>query len=91
MEVARYGLTQAGRYLVLRTRVRDRPGALAKLLARIAEERVNVLSVEHHREGMDIPLAETGIELTLGTRDETHCSELLERLAEWGYAVERLR
>ena len=66
MEVARYGLTQGGRFLVLRTWVRDRPGALAKLLARIAEERVNVVSVEHHREGMDIPLAETEVELTLG-------------------------
>ncbi len=91
MEVARYGLTQAGRFLVLRTRVHDRPGALAKLLARIAEERVNVLAVEHHREGMDIELAETEIELTLGTRDEAHCKELLGRLAEWGYSAERLR
>jgi threonine dehydratase len=91
MEVVRYGLTQAGRFLVIRTRVRDRPGALAKLLARIAEERVNVLAVDHHREGIDIALAETEVELTLGTRDEAHCSELLERLAQWGYAVERLR
>lgn len=91
MEVARYGLTQAGRFLVLRTRVRDRPGALAKLLSRLAEERVNVLSVEHHREGMDIPLAETEVELTLGTRDEAHCRELVESLGEWGYPVERLR
>jgi threonine dehydratase len=91
MEVARYGLTRAGRFLVLRTRVRDRPGALAKLLTRIAEERVNVVAVEHHREGMDIPLAVTEIELTLGTRDEAHCAELLERLAGWGYEVERLQ
>jgi threonine dehydratase len=91
MEVVRYGLTQAGRFLVIRTRVRDRPGALAKLLARIAEERVNVLAVDHHREGMDIALAETEVELTLGTRDEAHCGELLERLADWGYAAERLR
>jgi threonine dehydratase len=91
MEVVRYGLTRAGRFLVIRTRVRDRPGALASLLARIAEERVNVLAVDHHREGVDIALAETEVELTLGTRDEAHCAELLERLAEWGYAVERLR
>ncbi|HEY7196873.1 MAG TPA: threonine ammonia-lyase [Gaiellaceae bacterium] len=91
IEVARYGLTQSGRFLVLRTRVRDRPGGLAKLLARIAEERVNVLSVEHHREGLDIPLAEVEVELTLGARDEDHCRELVERLVEWGYGVERLR
>ena len=91
IEVARYGLTQAGRFLVVRTRVLDRPGALAKLLSLIASERVNVLAVEHHREGLDLPLAETEVELTLATRDEDHCGEVLARMREWGYEVERLR
>ena len=91
VEVVRHGLTQASRFLVLRTRIGDRPGALAKLLTLIAGERVNVLAVEHHREGMKLPLAQTEVELTLGTRDEAHCHELLERMAGWGYDVERLR
>jgi threonine dehydratase len=91
IEVARHGLTQAGRFLVVRTRIDDRPGALAKLLAHIADERVNVLAVEHHREGMDLPVAGTEVALTLATRDEEHCLELLERLAGWGYESERLR
>jgi threonine dehydratase len=89
--VIRHGLTQASRFLVLRTRIGDRPGALAKLLALIADERVNVLAVEHHREGMSLPLAQTEVELTLGTRDEDHCRALLARLADWGYEAERLR
>jgi threonine dehydratase len=91
IQVARYGLTQAGRYLVLRTRVADRPGQLSVLLARVATERVNVLSVEHHREGMDLAVGDTEIELTLLTRDQAHCAELLERMAEWGYPAERVR
>ena len=91
IEVARYSLTQAGRFLVVRTRVLDRPGALAKLLTLIASERVNVLAVEHHREGLELPLAETEVELTLQTRHEDHCSEVLARLRELGYEVERLR
>jgi threonine dehydratase len=90
LEVARHGLTQGGRFLVVRTKVDDRPGELARLLAHIADERVNVLAVEHHREGMDLPVTGTEVELTLGTRDEEHCGELLDRLAGWGYAVERL-
>jgi threonine dehydratase len=90
LEVARHGLTQGGRFLVVRTKVEDRPGELARLLAHIADERVNVLAVEHHREGMDLPVTGTEVELTLGTRDEEHCGELLDRLAGWGYAVERL-
>ena len=89
--VMRHGLTRAGRYLVLRTRVPDRPGELVKLLTLIAEERVNVVSVEHHREGMVISIGETEVELTLGTRDEAHCAALLETMRRWGYPVERLR
>jgi threonine dehydratase len=91
IEVARHGLTQAGRFLVMRTKLEDRPGELARLLELIAGERVNVLAVEHHREGMDLPVIGTEVELTLAMRDEEHCDELLERLADWGYATERMR
>jgi threonine dehydratase len=91
MEVARYSLTKAGRFLALRTLVRDRPGALVELLTLIAGERVNVIDVEHLREGFDIPLGETAIELLLQTRDEEHCQEVLARMREWGFSVERLR
>jgi threonine dehydratase len=89
--VMRHGLTLGGRYLVVRTRVPDRPGELVKLLTLIAQERVNVVSVEHHREGMDIPVAQTEIELTLLTRDQEHVALLLDAMASWGYDVERLR
>jgi threonine dehydratase len=91
IEVLRHGLTRAGRYLVVRTRVDDRPGNLAGLLAAVAEERANVLGVDHHREGMDLPVTGTEIALTLVMRDEEHCEELLAKLGAQGYAVERLR
>jgi threonine dehydratase len=91
ISVMRHGLTAASRYLVVRTRVPDRPGELMKLLDLVAQERVNVLSVEHHREGMAISIAETEIELTLGMRDEEHCTALLEAMRRWGYEAERIR
>jgi threonine dehydratase len=91
ISVMRYGLTAAGRYLVVRTRLQDRPGELIKLLKLVAQERANVISVEHHREGMDVPVSESEIELTLTMRDEHHCSVLLETLRSLGYEVERLR
>src|SRR5439155_9552357 len=72
ISVMRHGLTAAGRYLVVRTRIPDRPGELIKLLQLCAEKRVNVVSVEHHREGMHISVAETEVELTVGTRDLAH-------------------
>jgi threonine dehydratase len=89
--VMRHGLTRAGRFLVVRSRLPDRPGELLKLLGLVAQERVNVVSVEHHREGLAISVGETEVELTLGTRDEEHCVALLQTMQRWGYPVERLR
>jgi threonine dehydratase len=90
ISVMRHGLTQEGRYLVVRSRMPDRPGELLKLLTLVAQERVNVVSVEHHREGMHIPVAETEVELTLITRDDAHCDEVVEAMRSWGYPVERV-
>ena len=89
--VMRFGLTLAGRHLVVRTWVPDRPGELLKLLELVAQERVNVLSVEHLREGVEIPVGATGIELTLLTRNDAHCETLIEQMRGWGYQVERIR
>ena len=92
VQVARHGLTQAGRYLVVRTRMADRPGQLAALLTRLAsEEGANVVEVQHRREGVDIAVWETEIELTLLTRDEEHCRDLLADMASWGYPAVRVR
>jgi threonine dehydratase len=90
ISVMRHGLTAAGRYLVMRTKRPDRPGELLKLLSLVAEERGNVIAVEHHREGVDISVSETEIGLTLVTRDEEHCQQLLAAMTERGYTVERL-
>jgi threonine dehydratase len=89
--VMRYGLTLSGRYLVIRTRLTDRPGELLKLLELVARERVNIVDVEHHREGIDLDVGETEVGLTLGTRDEAHCEALIAQIRSWGYPVERLR
>ena len=91
ISVMRHGLTIAGRYLVIRTRIPDRPGALVDLLELVAAERGNVVSVEHHREGMAIHVAETEVELTVVTRNEDHCVNLSAALEAHGYALDRMR
>ncbi len=91
IQVMRHGLTEAGRFLVVRTRLGDRPGELIKLLQLVAEERANVVSVEHHREGMELPIGQTEVELTLAMRDQAHCDDLRSALAAQGYPVERLQ
>jgi threonine dehydratase len=90
IQVMRHGLTLAGRYLVVRTRIADRPGELAKLLALFADEHANVVSIEHHREGMDTPVTESEVEATLLTRDQEHCTAIVYAMRQHGYTVDRL-
>jgi threonine dehydratase len=90
ISVMRHGLTHAGRYLVLRTRITDRPGELVRLLELVAGERGNVVSVEHHREGMAVQIAETEVELTIVTRNGEHCEHICRVLDREGYPVERI-
>ena len=91
ISVMRHGLTTAGRYLVVRTYLADRPGELIKLLGLVASEHGNVVSVEHHREGMDVPVTQSEVELTLAMRDQRHCTALIEAMERSGYPVERVR
>jgi threonine dehydratase len=91
IQVMRHGLTLAGRYLVVRTRIPDRPGELAKLLALLADEHANIVSIEHHREGMETPVTESEVEATLLTRDQEHCTAIVYAMRQAGYPVDRLR
>jgi threonine dehydratase len=91
ISVMRHAMSLGGRYLVVRTNLPDRPGELLKLLDLVAKERVNAVSIGHHREGAGIHVAETGVELTLQTRDEEHCEAVLAAMRRWGYPAERLR
>jgi threonine dehydratase len=88
--VVRRGLTVSGRYLVVRTRILDRPGSLMKLLQLLADERVNIVDVVHHREGLDILVTDTEVELTVETRDAEHAEGLLALLARHGYEAVRV-
>src|SRR4051794_2962420 len=90
ISVMRHGLTRSGRYLVVRSKVADRPGELIKLLELVARERGNLVSVEHHREGMAIDVAETEVELTVITRDAEHCTDLCAAMEAEGFPVEQI-
>jgi len=91
ISVLRHGMTVAGRYLVMRTRVIDRPGELIKLLQLVARERGSIVQIEHRREGVRLDVADTGVDLTVMTRNEAHCLQLIDALVQSGFPVERLR
>jgi len=86
-----HGLTAAGRYLLLRIVLQDRPGTLAALTSTVAALGLNVLSVEHHRVGVDLPVDKTEVLLTLETTDPDHRGQVVASLQNAGYQVELVR
>jgi threonine dehydratase len=87
-ECIRLGETAAGRRIVLATVVPDRPGALAGLLQVVADQGANVLDVEHLREGVDLHVRETAIQLVLQTDGSEHCRAIVDAVRAEGFAVE---
>lgn len=86
-----YGLSASGRYLRISARVPDHPGALAELTKVIAEQGVNVLDVEHHREGAGVGVDEVEVDFTLETHDWAHGEQVLAAMELRGVTVEVVR
>ena len=82
-----HGLAHAGRYLVLRVMVEDRPGRLSRLLSIVSGTEANVLDIGHLRHAPSVHLGQVEIQLTLETRNIAHAEEVRERLREAGYAL----
>ena len=89
--IARRHETEAGRRLVLLTRVPDRPGALASLLACVADTGANLVDVSHRREGVYLHVRETAVEMVLETRGHEHAQRVMAALADAGYEARGLR
>ncbi|WFE23496.1 threonine ammonia-lyase [Solwaraspora sp. WMMD937] len=87
LRVIEYGLAAAGRYLRFTVRCGDRPGELAALLALIAEQRANVVDVDHQRRNPHLRLGEVQVGLSVETRGPEHSTELVEVLRDRGYQV----
>jgi threonine dehydratase len=81
------GLVDQGRYVKIRTVLKDRPGALDDLLDILAEERANIYAIQHDRTNRDIAMNAAEVELDLETRGPDHVDELLARLHEEGFDV----
>ncbi|MFD3947344.1 threonine ammonia-lyase [Streptomyces sp. NPDC058579] len=85
--ILRHGMAAGGRYLSLRLRVTDRPGALATLLAVLTVVDANVLDVSHVRTDPQLGLTEAEVELQLETKGPEHCREVEAALRDAGYVV----
>lgn len=85
--ILRHGMAAAGRYLGLRLRITDRPGALATLLGVLSVADANVLDVSHVRTDPRLGLTEADVELHLETKGPEHCVDVAGALREAGYTI----
>jgi threonine dehydratase len=81
------GLVKDGRLVRLAVMLVDRPGALARLTALIAEARANILHIEHDRAFSRAGIGESEVELTLETSGREQIEEIKTRLKGAGYRV----
>jgi threonine dehydratase len=88
-QITERGLFRSGRLVRLRFVLPDRPGSLAALLAAVAEQRSNVVSIEHDRLPPDCPPGSSAVVLLLETRDREHGEELAERMSANGFLASR--
>ena len=89
--IARRHESEAGRRLVIFTRVPDRPGSLARLLSLVGEAGANLVDVEHVREGLDLLVRETAVQLVLETRGREHADDVLAQVRGAGYVARVVR
>jgi threonine dehydratase len=89
-DIVRRHESQVGRRLVLLARINDRPGSLAQLLSLVGEQRANLLDVVHLREGFDLHVRETAVQLVLETRGPRHAQQVAEAVRAAGYGEPRL-
>lgn len=84
------GLVKDGRLARFSVLLRDRPGALARLTALVAEARANVLQIEHDRAFSPARVGESVVELTLETSGRDQIDAIKRHLTAAGYSVEEV-
>jgi len=79
--------TLRGRRLIVFARISDRPGGLARLLTLFAQHGANLIEVEHVREGVDLHVRETGVQVVLEVRGRDHTDTLIAGAKAEGYEL----
>lgn len=82
--VMNHGLRAAGRYLMVKAVIADRPGGLSGLLNVVSASGASVLDVVHRRTAPTLAVDEVEVMLTVETRGSAHRQAVLDALSEAG-------
>ena len=84
------GLVKDGRLVRLAILLVDRPGALARLTALVADHSANILEIGHNRAFSPARIGETEVVLTLETSGREQIEAVVHGLRAAGYEVQEL-
>jgi threonine dehydratase len=87
-QIIERGLVKDGRLARFSVLLRDRPGALARLTAVVAEARANVLQIHHDRAFSPARVGESQVELTLETSGRDQIDAIKRHLTNAGYTIQ---
>ena len=82
-------LVRQGRIARLHVAAHDQPGALAAITAKVYEAGVNVIEINHSRIFTRLPAKDTMIEVECEARDPQSIDDVVARLEDAGFRVER--
>ncbi len=82
------GLVKAGRHIRLVTSLPDIPGSLQAFLEIVARERGNVISINHDRTQLQLPIDRACIEAVVETQGREHGERIIKVLKDSGFNVE---
>lgn len=81
------GMVRSGRLARLTVELRDLPGSLASVTARLADLNANIEEVHHQRAFTRLPVQNTEVSFVLETRGHEHIERILNALREAGFSV----
>lgn len=89
-EIIQRGMVRSGRLARLRLDVRDVPGALAEVAARLAQLGANIEEVQHQRAFTSLSVERAQIEVVIHTRGDAHIEQIVRTMRGDGYSAERV-
>lgn len=89
--IVNQGMISRGRIMCFSVELPDRPGQLVNVATLLAEQGANVIELEHNQfKALDRYSNKVVLEVTVETNGHQHITEVLDALADEGYAVNRI-
>jgi threonine dehydratase len=86
-QIIERGLRRSGRSMTCQILLPDKPGNLEKVLDFVTQERANIVTVEHSRYDLTVPLRHARVNMTLETQSFEHQQRIIQRLEKSGYPM----